>query len=145
MKLRTLVIYVLLGVFLAGAFLGAQGAVEIRAASSTAVTGWQRITAADGQALWISPTVSLRGADIARSELQTLSGGRSNVNVVLTDDGARKMLELSKAQTNQRIVLMLDGKVLWAPVVRDPIGREGVLSGLSAADAERLQSALQPK
>ena len=143
MKFKTFVILCLLVVFLVGALLGAQGAVEIRAASSTAVAGWQRVTAADGEAMWIAPTVSLRSADIASSELQKQPDGRTNVEVVFTADGAKKMQELSRAQTNQRIALMLDGQVVWAPVVRDPIGREAVLSGLSAADAQRLQSTLQ--
>jgi preprotein translocase subunit SecD len=143
MRFRTVVIYALVAVFLAGVFLNAQGAMEIRAASSSAVAGWQRVTAADGEAMWIAPAASLRSTDIARSELQTLPDGRSHVNVVFTADGARKMQELSRAQTNQRIALMLDGTVVWAPVVRDPIGGEAVVSGLSAADAKRLQSALQ--
>ena len=145
MKFRTLVIYVLLGVVVFGALLGAQGAIEIRAASSTAVAGWQRVTAADGEAMWVSPTVSLRAADIATTDLRQQPDGRANVEMVFTADGAKKMQELSRAQTNQRIALMVDGTVVWAPVVRDPIGREAVLSGLSAADAERLQSTLQRK
>ena len=145
MKFRTVVIYALVAVFLAGVLLGAQGAVEIRAASSTAVAGWQRVTGADGETMWVSPSASLRSADIARSELHKQPDGRANVNVVFTAEGAKRMQALSRAQTNQRIALMVGGKVVWAPVVRDPIGREAVLSGLSAADAERLQATLQGK
>jgi preprotein translocase subunit SecD len=145
MTFRTLVVYALIAVFLAGVFLQAQGTIEIRAASSTAVAGWQRATVANGESLWISPSVSLRAADIARSEVQTLPDGRTNVNVVLTDDGAKKMDVLSRAQANQRIALMLDGKVVWAPVVRDPIGQQALVSGLPAAEAQRLQLALQKK
>lgn len=143
MKFRTLVILSLIVVFLIGAILQAQGAVEIRGASSTAVAGWPRVTAADGEPLWVSPIVSLTSADIARSEARPSSGGRSDVGVVFTADGARKMQALSRAQTGERIAVLLDGTVIWAPVVRDTIDNEAVMSGLSAAQAKRLLAALQ--
>jgi preprotein translocase subunit SecD len=145
MRLRTFVIYALIAVFLAGVFLNAQGAMEIRAASSSAVAGWQRVTAADGEAMWVAPAASLRSADIARSELQTLPDGRSNVNVVFTADGAKKMQELSRTQMHQRIALMVEGKVIWAPTVRAEIAREAMVSGLSPAEAQQLLSTLQRK
>lgn len=143
MKFRTLVIYALIAVFLAGVFLQGQGGVEIRAASSTAVAGWQRVTAADGEAIWVAPTNSLTAADIARSRPQTQQDGRLAVGVEFTTDGARKMRELSSAQNNQRIAVLLDGKVIWAPLVRATIEREAVLTGLSTAQAQRLLTALQ--
>ena len=143
MKFRTLIIYVLLAVFLAGVFLNAQGAVEIRAASSTEVAGWQRVTAADGEAIWVAPTTSLTSADFAPSVSHTLRDGRDAVGVVFTAEGARKMRALSAAQANQRIALLVDGTVIWAPVVRSTIEREALLTGLSRDQANRLVMALK--
>ena len=143
MKFRTLVIFALIAVFLAGVFLQAQNAIEIRAASSTAVAGWQRVTAADGEAVWVAPTTSLTSADFAPSVSHTQRDGRDAVGVVFTAEGARKMRTLSAAQTNQRIALLLDGKVIWAPVVRGTIEREAQLTGLSPAEAQRLVKALE--
>ena len=143
MKFRTLVIFALIAAFLAGVFLQAQSAIEIRAASSTAVTGWQRVTAADGEALWVAPTNSLTSADFAPSVSHTLRDGRDAVGVVFTAEGARKMRALSAAQINQRIALLLDGKVVWAPVVRSTIDREAQLTGLSPDEAQRLVIALK--
>jgi preprotein translocase subunit SecD len=137
MRFRTLVICALIVVFLIGALSQAQGAVEIRAASSSAIAGWQRVTAADGETLWVSPQASLTAADIERSELQA-----RGVGVVFTSDGARKMRALSVAQANQRIAVLLDGTAIWAPVVRAPIDREALLSGLSPEQAQRLVQAL---
>ena len=95
-----------------------------------------------GDPLWVAPTVQLTSADIARAEARTLTNGGPAVAIVLTDDGAKKMAELSKAQTNQPIALLLDGKVIWAPVVRGSIGREAVLTGgpggLTTAQIDRL-------
>lgn len=143
MKFRTLVIFALIVVFLAGVFLQAQGGVEIRAASSTAVAGWQRVTAADGEAIWVSPVASLTSADFAPNVSHTRRDGRDAVGVEFTEEGARKMRALSAAQTNQRIAMLLDGKVMWAPVVRDTIDREAQLTGLSPDQAQRLVAALK--
>jgi len=143
MRFRTLVIFALIAVFLAGVFLQAQSAIEIRAASSTAVAGWQRVTAADGEAVWVAPTTSLTSADFAPSVSHTMRDGRDAVGVVFTAEGARKMRALSAAQTNQRIALLLDGKVIWAPIVRGTIDREAQLTGLSPDQATRLVTALQ--
>lgn len=143
MKFRTLVICALIVAFLAGVFLQAQAAVEIRAASSTAVSGWQRVTAAGGEAMWVSPTASLTAADIAPGASQTMRDGRDAVAMAFTAEGARKMRALSAAQTTQRIALLLDGKVIWAPVVRSTIEKEALLTGLSADQARRLVAALQ--
>ena len=147
MKFRTLVIFALIAVFLAGVFLQAQGGVEIRAASSTAVAGWQRVTVADGEAIWVAPAASLTAADFAPSVSRTQRDGRDAVGVEFTAEGARKMRALSAgveaAQANQRIALLLDGKVIWAPVVRSTIEREALLTGLSPDQAQRLVTALQ--
>ena len=49
--------------------------------------------------------------------------------MVLTDEGARKMAALSAAQDHKPIALMLDGQVIWAPVVKGSIGKEVRLTG----------------
>jgi preprotein translocase subunit SecD len=48
---------------------------------------------------------------------------------VLTDAGAAKMDALSKERANEPIALILDGQVIWAPVVRGSIGKEARLTG----------------
>ena len=140
MKQKSFVIVGAIVTLLAG-ILNGQTPVEIRAASSSAVSGWQQMASPGGDPLWVAPTTRLTSADIARAEARTLTGGPA-VAIVLTDDGAKKMAELSKDQTNQPIALLLDGKVIWAPVVRGSIGREAVLTGgpggLTTAQIDRL-------
>ena len=78
------------------------------------------------------PDTRLSSADIARSQSQPQPDGRPAVAVVFTTDGARKMRELSAAQANQRIALLLDGKVVWAPVVRTAIDKEAFINATYA-------------
>ena len=62
MKFRTLVIHSLIAVFLAGVLMQAQSSLEIRAASATAVAGWQAMPAPCGGTLWVSPASALTAA-----------------------------------------------------------------------------------
>jgi preprotein translocase subunit SecD len=135
-------------VFLAAGVQG-QSALEIRAAATTQVPGWQPMTSPerDKARLWVSPTNHLTSVDIERAEPSTRPDGYQAITVVFTDEGARKMAELSAAQLNEPIAILLDGKVIWAPVVRDGIKKEAVLSGgptgLTSDEIQRLLTSLK--
>jgi len=143
MKFRSVVIYALIAVFLAAVFIQAQGALEIRAASHTAVAGWQQMSTPGGEAVWVSTTAALTTADIARAEPRTDANGQRTVGMVFTADGARKMAQLSAAQTNRHIALLLDGKVVWVPIVRSTIEKEAVLSGVTPEVVQRVLASLK--
>lgn len=143
MKFRTLVIYSLIALFLAGVFMQAQGSLEIRAASSTAVTGWQSMPGPGGGTLWVSPTTALTAADIAKAEPRTQADGQRAVGVVFTADGARKMTQLSTAQRDKPIAVLLDGKIVSAPTVRSTIGNDAVFTGTTPEVVERMLALLK--
>jgi preprotein translocase subunit SecD len=143
MKFRSVVIYALIALFLAGVFLQAQGALEIRAASNTAVAGWQEMSLPGGGTVWVSTTNALTSADIARVRPRTDANGQQTVGMVFTAEGARKMAQLSAAQANKPIALLLDGKVVWAPVVRSSIEKEATLSGVTPEVVRRVLASLK--
>jgi len=128
MKSKSFVIVGAIVTLLAGVLNG-QNPVEIRAAASTAVTGWQQMSSPSGAAIWVAPDVRLTSADIARAEARNDPDAGPSVAMVLTDEGARKMASLSAEQANKPIALLLDGKVIWAPVVKGSIGKEVRLTG----------------
>lgn len=143
MNRKSVVIIGLIIGLLASTFLYGQGSLEIRAASNSAVAGWQQMSAPGGGTLWVSPSNALTSADIARGEPRTDAKGQRTVGVVFTDDGARKMAQLSKAQTNQPIAMLLDGKLVWAPMVRSTIEKEAVLSGVTPEVLQRVLASLK--
>jgi len=117
--------------------------LEIRAASSSATAGWRQMrTPGERTAVWVSPTNQLTSADVARAEVRTLANGDPAVAVVFTEEGARKIAALSDAQMSKPIAILLDGRLVWAPIVRSTIGKEAVLSGgpggLTPAEIQRL-------
>ena len=140
MKNKAFVIVGVIVTLLAG-ILNGQSPVEIRAASSSAVSGWKQMSSPRGDPLWIAPTIQLTSADIARAEARSDPPGPS-VALLLTDEGAKKMSALSAAQANKPIALLLDGQVIWAPIVRGAIGKEvrltGGQGGLTKAQIDRL-------
>ena len=141
MKSRSFVIVGAIVTLLAGVLNG-QNPVEIRAAASSAVSGWQQMSSPNGESIWVAPEVRLTSADIARAEARHDADAGPSVAMLLTDEGARKMSELSAAQANKPIALLLDGKVIWAPVVKGSIGKEvrltGGNGGLTKAQIDRL-------
>ena len=141
MKGKSLVIIGLIVVLLAGVFLPVlfgQTALEIRAASSTAIIGWQRMSTPDDRAVWVSSASALTATDIARVEPRQQADGSPTVVFVFTADGARKMAALSAAQADKPIALLVDGKLVWAPTVRATIEKEAVLSGVTAEVIQRV-------
>jgi preprotein translocase subunit SecD len=147
MKNRSFVLVGMIVTLLAGV-LNSQSGVEVHAASATAVAGWQEMASPAGKTIWVAPAVRLTSSDIERAEARSTNGGEPGVAIVLTEDGARKMAELSSQQANQLIALLLDGKVIWAPLVRGTIGKEGFLSGgpggLTQAQIDRLLASFKP-
>jgi len=141
MKNKAFVIVGVIVTLLAG-ILNGQTPVEIRAASSTAVSGWRQMSSPGGTPLWVAPTVQLTSADIARAEARTDPDAGPSVAILLTDEGARKMSALSATQADKPIALLLDGQVIWAPIVRGSIGKEvrltGGNGGLTQAQIDRL-------
>ena len=127
-RTATFVIVGVIVTLLAG-ILNGQTPVEIRAAATTAVAGWQQMTAPRGETIWVAPEVQLTSRDIARAEARTDPDAGPSVALLLTDEGAKKMTALSAAQANKPIALILDGKLIWAPVVKGAIGKEVRLTG----------------
>jgi len=136
--------FVIVGVIvtLLAGILNGQTPVEIRKASSTAISGWQQMSSPGGDPLWVAPDVQLTSADIARAEARDDPTAGPSVFLLLTEQGAQKMHALSAAQDNKPIALLLDGKVIWAPVVHGSIGAEvrltGGHGGLTKAQIDRL-------
>jgi preprotein translocase subunit SecD len=48
---------------------------------------------------------------------------------VFNDAGTKKMTDLSHAQLNKLIAMVLDGKVIFAPKVRAEIGSQALITG----------------
>src|SRR4030095_12464209 len=128
--LRTVSRAVCLMIILFAGVVQAQAQFSIRAASADPVEGWQRMQFKDSdRVVWVSPTAAITASDIEKAQPETTRNGQTRIAVVFTDAGARKIRDLSIAQRNKLVALVVDGRLIWAPYVNTEVGKESVLTG----------------
>lgn len=72
----------------------------------------------------------LTGKDLKDAQAQKDQANRSLVGLEFSDEGADKFFKVTSANVNQQIAILLDGQVLTAPVVNEPIrGGKAVITG----------------
>ena len=123
---------VCLGVIVFATALRAQGQFSIRAASAEPIEGWQRMQVEhSNRVVWVAPTAAIVASDIERAQPEINSvDGATRIAVVFTDAGRKKIHDLTTAQLKKLIAMVVDGKVIWAPIVQQPQqGKDGVLTG----------------
>jgi preprotein translocase subunit SecD len=136
-------------VILFGGIVQAQAQFSIRAASPDPVQGWQRMQFENSsRVVWVSPTVVITASDIEKAQPETTRNGQTRITVVFTDAGTRKIRDLSIAQRNKLVALVVDGRLIWAPYVHVEVGKESVLTGngpngLTQEEVERIMASLR--
>jgi preprotein translocase subunit SecD len=129
----------------------AQAQFSIRAASAQPVEGWQQMQIEHCQSrctVWVSPTAAIVASDIEKARPEVVDGAW-RVAIVWTDAGAKKFSDLTAAQVKKLVAMVVDGKVIWAPMVMGMItGKEDVLygdgpGGLTQEHVERILALLR--
>ena len=115
-------------IILFGGAVQARTQLTFNAAADNAVPGWQKMEV-DGHAVWVNPAPALTSADIQSAQPATDPSYGNLVKTIFTDAGARKMRELTTAQMNKLIAIVLDGKLIFAPKVRAVISNDGIITG----------------
>jgi preprotein translocase subunit SecD len=105
-------------------------AFEARLASFEDVEGWQGVAGPKpDQTIWISPEATLTNADVANAWPERM-GGEVCIGLLLTEAGALKLAELTKAHVGEPMALMVDGRVTAVPRIAAPItGGRAILQG----------------
>src|SRR3989442_934463 len=136
-------------VILSADTIQAQGQFSIRAASAEPVEGWQRMQVEhSNRVIWVAPTAAVTASDIEKAQPEVRTDGYRIIRIVLTDAGVNKLHDLMAAQLRKLVALVVDDKVIWAPVVMyiiDPRQKETVLTGntphgLTPDEVERIMA-----
>jgi preprotein translocase subunit SecD len=136
-------------VLLFAAIPQAQGQFSIRAASAEPVEGWQRMQLEHSErTIWVAPTATVVSSDIENAQPEARADGHRVIRVIFTDAGANKIRDLTNAQLKKHVALVVDGRVLWAPMVQTVVGKESVLTGnlpdgLSEEEVQRIMARLR--
>ena len=108
--------------------------VELRRAETTPAEGLvEAVVAGTGKKVYLHKSAALTGADIASAKV---AGGAADpaVELTFTDAGAKKAAKLSEEHADKPVALVVDGKVLAAPVIRAKLGPTVRLTGSFTAD-----------
>ena len=98
-----------------------------------------------------SPTAALTASDIEQAQPEIRADGYSVIRVVFTDAGVNKLHDLTAAQLRKLIALVVDDKVIWAPMVTYIAGaaaKNNVLTGntshgLTPEEVDRIMAILR--
>ncbi len=84
-----------------------------------------------GERIGVRKRVDVDGGDLTDAQAGTNpQTGEWVVNFTFNSVGARRFADITRANVNHRFAIVLDGKVISAPVIREPIlGGRGEISG----------------
>ena len=118
--------------------------VELRRAETAPAPGLvEAIVAGTGAKVYLHKTATLTGVDIASAKV---AGGATDPSIELTFTaaGAKKAAKLSEDHPDRPVALVVDGKVLAAPVIRAKLGETVRISGrFTEGEAAKLVKAIE--
>src|SRR2546429_4630446 len=116
------------------------------------VEGWKRMQVDhSNRVIWVTPTAGIAASDIEQAQPKIRADGYQIIRVVFTDAGVSKLHDLTAAQLKKLIVLVVDDKVIWAPMVMyvaGPAAKNNVLTGntphgLTPEEVDRIMAILR--
>ena len=126
----------------------AKAKLEFRLAKSEKTEGFDETKVAD-KTIWMAKQAALTNADImsAKAEENEFDGITHHVVLVnLTDAGGKKMLEVTDKNRGALIAIVVDGKVLSAPVIKEKFGEcAQITANFTKAEAENLAKRINGK
>ena len=153
--LATIAVLVL-GFVVAGSRTWPQGAAtvqaavrfEVRLAEDRPAAGLREArVAGSGRTIYLHEEIVVTNADIERSAVVPAgSPSRFDIDVEFSSTGSDKMRHATAGHVGRPIAILIDGDVVMAPVLRDPIGASALISGdYTRAEAERIVNGIAMK
>jgi preprotein translocase subunit SecD len=116
------------------------------AASEAAKPGYRdaRVQMRD-ERVYCAPAPVITGADVSDVRVQQDAQGRSQVLVTFTPAGRTRLAEFTRNHLKERLAIVVDGRVLLAPVIENEIAHGAVLitGAFTAQEFERIAKAIR--
>lgn len=97
-----------------------------------------------GRVLYLHPEIVVSNDDIAQSWVTQDGPDRFNVAVQLSPSGADRMRQATAMHVGRPVAVLIDGRVVMAPVVRSPVSDSAVITGtFNRAEAERIAGGMR--
>jgi preprotein translocase subunit SecD len=121
---------------------------EIRRAETKPAEGLTEATVqGTTEKVYLHKTAELTAADVASAAVGTDPRSKAPVvEITFTEAGAKKVAKLTEEHKEKPLAVVVDGKVVSAPVVRAKLGPRAVVSGkFTEAEAKKLADLLNGK
>ncbi len=114
--------------------------VEIRKASFEPFPGAEEIhLEGHERPVYLATEVEFTNHDFASATVVERHGGGPGLALVLTEEAARRMAQLTTERINQPMAVLIDGEVIMLPVIRSMIQDKVVIDGnFTFEEAEQL-------
>jgi TonB family protein len=113
--------------------------MEIRLAESAFTPGLREIVVSgSNQRIYLYPTALATWADVTVARIVDPGTPQMSVAVTFNRTAAARMASATVAHLGKPVAIILDGRVIAAPIVRAPISDSAMLTGITAATAREL-------
>jgi preprotein translocase subunit SecD len=121
--------------------------LELRRAETKPGEGLTEATVAGtSQKIYLHKKAEIDNKDIARARAMEDDRGHPAIEVVFTREGARKAARMSEAHKGKPLAILLNGKVVGAPVVRDRLSDHALITGtFTQKEVDRLVKGMSGK
>ena len=132
----------------AGAQPGDKSAVkfEIQRAETEPGKGLTEATVeGSNRKIYLHKEAALTSQDIASAQVTSDEGKKPAVDVRLTAEGKQKLAKLTGQHVGKPLAIMLDGKVLFAPTIRDKIsdGKAVITGNFTKEEAAKIAKGIK--
>jgi TonB family protein len=121
--------------------------LEIRLAERAPSPGLlEAVVPGSGERLYLHPPI-VTGENVASARVvDRVVDGRSSrvVEVTFTAQAASRLRTATEAHVGKPVAILIDDRIVAAPVVRDPIAGSAMISGVGPDEAEALVRSLSP-
>lgn len=99
-----------------------------------------------GEKVYLYKKVEMSNTDIADASVIETDKG-VNIEITFTDDGKEKLEKLTRENTGKILGILVDGKLVWAPVIHEAIpGGKAIISGsFTLEEAKAITEKMQGK
>ncbi len=98
-----------------------------------------------GKKIYLPKTAEVRNEDIAEASIDDQEKSVPLLKLKFTKQGRKKMEKLTKEHVDKPMAVLVDGKVLVAPIIPSTISENAVLSGIPRDEMERIVKGLKAK
>ena len=128
--MKILLCFAMLSTFAFSDAVNAQTKLEVRLAEEQPATGLVEASVShSNKKVYLHETAIVTNADVADARVVPARGTAFDVAVSFTPQGAAKMADATQGHVGRPLAILINGTVVMAPIVRDPVRQDALLTG----------------